>query len=312
MDWHTERDLEIVAGTPAGGGLDRTARALAKAIDAHKLVDVAVRVVNVPGDGSRKAWGYMDAHRGDPHVVSISHPNMTTDRLLGLARFDLKSYTPISILYNEYIAFAARADGAPSSAADLLRRLAAHAGAVRIALSTSAGNPNHVALALVARHAGGDPRAPQIRVFDSALDAIADALAGNADVAAVTAASAIPALKAGTACVLAISAPERLSSPFAEIPTWSELGVDCTVGAWRGIAGASGIDSSHVAFWERTLLAASQTSTWHDELGRNAWAPLFVTGAELRRHLAVEEVAFAASLADLGLLPGPGAQADLG
>src|SRR3712207_3661256 len=109
MDWHPERDLEIVAGTPPGGGLDRTARAVALAIEANGIVEVGVRVVNVPGDGSRKAWAYMDTRRGDPHVVSISHPNMTTDRLLGIAQFDLDSYTPIATLYNEYIAFVVRA-----------------------------------------------------------------------------------------------------------------------------------------------------------------------------------------------------------
>src|SRR5688572_21647218 len=97
--------IEIIAGTPPGGGLDRTARALAKALDEAKAFDTPVTVRNVPGDGARKAWAYMDEHRGDADVVSISHPNLTTDRLLGLAAFDHGDYTPIAILYTEYIAF---------------------------------------------------------------------------------------------------------------------------------------------------------------------------------------------------------------
>ena len=48
--WKPERAVQIVAGTPPGGGLDRVARALAKAIAEAHLVEVLVEVVNVPGD----------------------------------------------------------------------------------------------------------------------------------------------------------------------------------------------------------------------------------------------------------------------
>ena len=44
---------DIIAGTPPGGGLDRTARALVSAIASRHLVDTPVAVVNVPGDGAR-------------------------------------------------------------------------------------------------------------------------------------------------------------------------------------------------------------------------------------------------------------------
>ena len=52
--WRPERTIEIVAGTPPGGGLDRSARALLKAIETNGLVNVPVKVVNVGGDGGRK------------------------------------------------------------------------------------------------------------------------------------------------------------------------------------------------------------------------------------------------------------------
>ena len=76
MTWMPERAIEIVAGTPPGGGLDRSARALLHSIESNGLVDVPVRVVNVGGDGGRKAWVHMDTRSGDGHVISISSPNM--------------------------------------------------------------------------------------------------------------------------------------------------------------------------------------------------------------------------------------------
>src|SRR5271166_4467834 len=94
--WRPQREVVIIAGTPPGGGLDRAARALARAIEARRLIDVPVRVVNVPGDGARRAWAEVDRHAGDAHVLSISSPNLTTDRLVGLAAFDHGSYTPLA------------------------------------------------------------------------------------------------------------------------------------------------------------------------------------------------------------------------
>ena len=193
--WHPQRAIEIVAGTPPGGGLDRAARALTKAVEANRLSEVPVRIANLPGDGGKKCWVYLNERAGDPHVVSISSVNLTTDHLLGVAPFHHeRAFTPLAILYTEYIAFVVRADSVLKSSADLLERFAKNAGSVTIALSISLGNPNHIALAKVIRHAGADVKAPRIRVFDSALDAVADALAGNAEV--VTASIALNASRA--------------------------------------------------------------------------------------------------------------------
>jgi putative tricarboxylic transport membrane protein len=88
MIWQPEREIEIIAGTPPGGGLDRSARALVKAITATGLLDVPVRVVNVGGEGGRKAWRHVEQHARDGHVIGISSPNMTADYLIGVTKSD--------------------------------------------------------------------------------------------------------------------------------------------------------------------------------------------------------------------------------
>jgi putative tricarboxylic transport membrane protein len=302
MSWKPTREIDIVAGTPPGGGLDRAARALLQAIESARLLDVPARVENVPGDGARKCWEYLDRRRGDPHVVAISSSNLATDYLLGAARYDHdRDFTPLAILYTEYIAFLARAGSAPASGAELLKQLGAEAGSVTVALSTSLGNPNHIALAKVVRHAGSDPKAPKVRVFDSALDAVADVLAGNADVCAVTAASAAKELSAGTMRALAVSSPTRLDGLYAPAPTWKELSVDCVLGAWRGASGARGLTAEQIAFWDGVLGAAVKTPAWREELARLYWTPACLQGTRLRDYLVQERLEMAAILAELGL-----------
>lgn len=300
--WQPQRGIDILAGTAPGGGLDRTARALLAALSEQQVLGVTARVVNVPGDGARKVWASVDARAGDAHVLCVSSPNLTTDFLTGAAAFSHGNYTPLAILYNEYLAFVARSDSSYRTAGDLLRRLRTHTGKVSVALSTAAGNPNHIALAQVTRHAGGDVRAPVIRVFDSALDAVADVVAGNADIAAVTAASAVAQLECGTLRALAVSAPERLAGVYAQVPAWRELGVPCTLGAWRGVHGAHALDAHQIAFWESALAAATRGAWWTSELARHHFTPMLVSGAALREHLAQERVQMHEMLAALGLV----------
>ena len=300
--WHPQREIAIVAGTPPGGGLDRSARALMKVIESQQLLDVPVKVTNVAGDGGRKAWTYLDRYSGDPHVLSISSPNLTTDNLTGKTTFDHDSYTPLATLYNEYIAFAARADSPLKCGADLIERLGAKSASVKFALSTSLGNPNHIALAKVVRHAGGDARALKLRVFDSARDAVGDVMAGNADVCAVTAASAVPEVAAGTMRTLAVSAPERLSGLFERAPIWMEQGIDCVIGAWRGVNGASGLAPEQIAYWDGILLAATSSAEWNAQLAQYYWTRMYRSGAGLREYLQRERAQLSAGLAELGML----------
>ena len=152
------------------------ARALEKAIAQSGKVPVPVEVENIPGDGARKVWREcIDAHPGDGHVVSISSPNLTTDCLAGIADFEHTRYAPVATLVSEYITFAVRSDSKYASGADLAAWLAEVPYDVTVALSTALGNPNHIALAKLTREAGGDVNAPVVRVFDTALDAVADA-----------------------------------------------------------------------------------------------------------------------------------------
>src|SRR5262249_30410020 len=144
--WKPDRPVRIVAGTPPGGGLDRVARATARAIEEGSLIDVPVEIVNIPGGGARRAWThYIDNYATDGHIVGISSPNLTTDYLVGAASFEHSKYVPIATLVTEYIAFAVRSDSGMRTGADFLSRLGQDPASVTVALSTARGNPNHIA-----------------------------------------------------------------------------------------------------------------------------------------------------------------------
>ncbi len=297
--WRPEHEIELVAGTPAGGGQDRPARALISVLAG--LVDVPVKPRNIAGRGGGNAWDYLAQHPGNPHVLAINSPTIITNRQLGVSDFDDTALTPLVNLYTEYIAFLVRADSAITDGAALLARLRDPA-TLTIAMATALGNTNHMALAQLARHAGGDPRQLCLQVFDSALHAAADVMAGRAEVAAITAVSAAKELAAGSLRALAVSAPQRLPGLYAQTPTWSEQGVGCVIGTWRGVIGARGLDPVQIDWWDRMLGTAIASAEWNEELQRHYWINTYAGSADIGGMLDRERLMLGNLLKELGLL----------
>lgn len=302
--WQAEHGIELIAGTPAGGGQDRPARALISILEANKLVGQAIKLTNIPGRGGGNGWDYLRTKAGNPHVLAINSPTIITNRQLGEADFDHTALTPLANLYTEYIAFVVRTDSPIRNAADFMQRLADDTAGCRIALATAIGNINHMALAQVTAKAGGDIQALQINVFDSALYAVADVIEHRAEVAAITAVSATQALAAGEVRAIAVSAPQRLPRLYADVPTWTEAGVDCVIGTWRGVIGAAGLSSDQIAFWEQALAAATATAEWNAALADKYWANTYLSGEALRAFLNREREVMGKLLLDLGLVGG--------
>lgn len=300
--WQPERDIELIAGTPAGGGQDRPARALISRLEAGKLVGHAIRLTNIPGKGGGNGWDYLRTQHGNPHVLAINSPTIITNRHLGVSDFDHGALTPLANLYTEYIAFVVRADSQIRNGHDFMQRIAADTAGCRIALATALGNTNHMALAQVTRHAGGRIDALHINVFDSALYAVDDVIAQRAEVGAITAVSAAPALANGRLRAIAVSSPQRLSGPYAGTPTWKELGVDCVIGTWRGVIGAAGITPAQIQYWRQVLRNATAAPEWTTVLSEQYWGDTWLDGDALNRFLDQERAALGAQLQGLGLV----------
>jgi putative tricarboxylic transport membrane protein len=300
--WQPERDIELIAGTPAGGGQDRPARALIARLEAGHLVGQAIKLTNIPGKGGGNGWDYLRTQHGNPHALAINSPTIITNRHLGVSDFDHAALTPLANFYTEYIAFVVHADSPIRNGHDFMRRIAADTAGCRIALATALGNTNHMALAQVTRHAGGSIEALPINVFDSALYAVDDVIAQRAEVAAITAVSAAQALADGRLRAIAVSSPQRLSGPYADTPTWKELGVDCIIGTWRGVIGAADITPAQIQYWRQVLRSATAAPEWAAVLAEQYWGDTWLDGDPLNRFLDQERLALGAQLQGLGLV----------
>ena len=300
--WQPTREVEIIVGTPPGGGQDRPARALIKVMAAAGLVKVPLRLANVVGKGGGSAWDALRARGGDPHVLSINSGPLLANRILGVSDYDHSAFTPLANLYTENLVFIVPAASSIQDAQGFLARLQSHPADFVISFATATGSTNHIALGQIMLHLGGDPKALNLRVFDSALYAVADVAEGKAQAGVISAVSAVKAMQAGTVRALAVTATTRMGGVFAATPTWTELGVPCALGQWRGIMGGAGMSAAQVAFWQQAFAAATQEPDWTAELAANYWTHAFMDAAEARAFLAREYVFLDKMLRQLGLV----------
>lgn len=302
--WRPTGQTELIAGTPPGGGQDRPARILIGLLNGHGQFPEPMKLTNIPGRGGGNGWDHVATRAGDPNVLVISSPTVISNKLLGVSELDFTDLTPLANLYTEYPVFIVRPDSRFAAMEDLMRQLGVNTSAVRIAIATAIGNPNHIALAKVTTHAGGNVKALKINVFDSARYAIAQVMEGGADLGVITAASPVPELTAEKLRTIAVSAPNRLGGLFTEAPTLRELGIDCDIGMWRGVFAAKGLRADEIAFWEQALAQATSSAEWKAELDKHYWNNTFATGPAVLAHLRHEQRLTSEALGDLGLFPG--------
>ncbi|MBI3938244.1 MAG: tripartite tricarboxylate transporter substrate binding protein, partial [Betaproteobacteria bacterium] len=253
QQWKPARNVEIVAPSGAGGGSDGIARLVQKLIQDHRLVEVPVAVVNRPGAGGAIAWGSLNQHQGDGHFVAISTANLLTNYITGKSALNYTDLTPIAQLFSESVAAAVRADSPIRDGKELLERLKSDASALSIAMGTTLANPNHIALALATRAAGGDARKLKAVVFPAAAQGMAALLGGHVEVVASPAYNLIPHMQAGRIRILAVSAPRRLAGALAGVPTWREQGAEVVVDNMRGVVGPKALGAAQVSYWEAVL-----------------------------------------------------------
>src|ERR1700743_425555 len=152
--WRPAGATELIAGTPPGGGQDRPARILIGLLNAQGHLSPPMKLTNIPGRGGGNGWDHVAARAGDPNVLVISSPTVISNKLLGVSELEFTDLTPLANLYTEYPVFIARPDSPFATMEELMQQLAVNTAAVRVAIATAIGNPNHIALARTTIHAG--------------------------------------------------------------------------------------------------------------------------------------------------------------
>ena len=299
--WKPARNVEIVVGVGPGGGIDRTGRLIQKILQDQRLIEVTATVVNKPGGGSTIAQAYLNQRAGDAHVWEITATSLLTNHITGKSAFGHKDFTPVAMLYDEYIGFLVRQDSPLKTGKDLLNALKADPETLPVGIATAAGNTNHIAAGLAAKAAGGDVKKLRVVVFGSGGESMTALLGGHVGVVATPSANAIPHLQAGRMRVLAVAAPARLDGALSTVPTWKEQGENIVVANWRPVVGPKGWSPAQIAYWEDVFAKVTRTDDWKNEVARSGGVNHYMNSRDLAAYFDAQYTQFRSVLGDLGL-----------
>ena len=299
--WKPDKTVEIVVGATPGGGNDITARLLQKVLLESKLVE-SVQVSNKPGGNQAIAWSYLNAHAGDGHYVHIVNEPLLANKMLGVSPLDYTDFTPLALLFSEYVIFVARPDAPFAEGKVLVERMRQDVASVVFGFGAARGNIAHFGIGVLAKAVGVDIRKMKIVVFDSSNGSTTAALGGHIDVAATVPAAARQHMMAGRLRGIAMTSEKRLGGDFAQVPTWKELGVDAYYASWRCLIGPKGMSRAQIMFWQNAVAKAVQSEEWKSTLASYVQEPAYLNSDDLRRFLEKQQGNLGGLLVSLGMV----------
>ena len=299
--WSPTKNVEIVAPAGPASALDQTARAIQRTLEARKLTNAPLVVVNKPGGAQAIGFAYLIQHAADAHYLSIATISLLTNRITGVNAINYQDVTPLANLVAEHIVFAVRSESPIRGGKDLADRLRADPAGLSLAFSGAPGNHNHIAIGLFGKAAGGDVRKLKTVVFASGGELAAAGLGGHVDVVVGGSSVFASHVQAGRMRLLGVTSAKRLEGHLAGTPTFAEQGLNATFATFRGVAGPKGIPAGSVKYWEDVLQRVSTTDEWKSFLKASDSESFYLGSEAYARFLETENARVRAILTELGL-----------
>lgn len=299
QDWKPDRPVEIVVSSSPGGSNDRIARVIQKILQENKLGPTPVSVLNKPGGNQTISRVYINQNPGNGHYLDIGNPTLIANTLYGRQQY--RDFTPIALLVNEFTALSVNADSPLRSARDLIEQLRKDPASIGIGVSNRGGT-NHLAISMLAKAGGIDPRKLKIVVFKTNAEGITALLGGHIQMVSSAVGTAMPQMREGKTRIIAVSAPQRMGDDLAAVLTFREQGYDVSLSNWRALIGPKGLSPAQVAFWERALSAAVATEEWKDVLRKQFWDGRFLRSQEFGKYMDQELAQTRTIMTELGLI----------
>lgn len=297
--WKPEKAVEVVVSSAPGGSNDRIARTLQRIFQEQKLVPVSVSVLNKPGGNQTISRVYINQNPGDAHYMDIGNPTLIANTIAGRQQYT--DFTPIALLVSEFTAFSVRADSPYRNAKDLVEQLKKDPDSIAIGVSNRGGT-NHLAMSLLAKAGGVDPRRLKVVVFKTNAEGLTAVLGGHIQLVASAVGTAVGQMRDGKTRIVSVSAPQRMGGDLAQIPTLREQGYDVSLANWRALIGPRGLSAAQVGYWEDVLTKVVATDDWKKILDRYFWDGNFLRSKEFGEYMKSEYAQTKAIMTELGLV----------
>ncbi len=302
QDWKPTKPVVYTVPAGPGGALDQAARMIKSIAERRNLIDKPMLIENKAGGAGRIALAPLDQNPGDPHYLTVITYSLLTNHIIGQLPVGHQDYTPLAMLFGEYVTLSVRTESPIRDAQDLIARFKKDPTSLSIGVATSLGNHIHVGAAKPLAAAGVEISRVTVVPFKSSQESLTNMLGGHLDIVASTTPNLITQMKAGRIRVLAVASPSRLGGDFAAIPTWRELGLaDAVYNSAQGVMTSKGIPASALRYWDNFFKVVTSDPEWKSFVEQRQWEPRYLDAAQTRQELDAAYGETKAILTTLGL-----------
>ncbi|MCU0887619.1 MAG: tripartite tricarboxylate transporter substrate binding protein [Rubritepida sp.] len=296
------RPVQLIVPWGAGGGTDATARIMGSLLE--RELGQPVNVVNRTGGSGVVGHSAIATAAPDGYTIGMITVEITMMHWQGLTELRPTSYTPLGLVNQD-------PPGVQVGSSSPFQDIRALAQAIRErpagtfrASGTGQGGIWHLALVgwLQAMGLRGD----HVRWVPSngAAPAMQELAAGGVDIVTCSVPEARAMLDAGRARSLAIMAPAR-NPQFPNVPTLNEtLGINYSVGAWRGLAGPRNMPREALDALVPAIKRAYDSRDFQDFMASRGFGVIYSDPEGFARFMADGDRAMGEAMRGAGLARG--------
>jgi putative tricarboxylic transport membrane protein len=298
------RDLLMIIPNSPGGGYDQTGREAVKVMEAEEVTGGSFTVDNIVGAGGAGAMTSLMGRAGDENTMMTVGLGVVGSTYSFASEYDVGDGTPLAQLMSEPEGILVAADSPYQTIDDLVEAWKADPASIAVGGGSSPGGPDHLFPMQLAAEVGIDPNDVNYVTYDGG-GPLTSALLGKKIDAGF---SGLPefqgSIDSGELRVLAVSGEERYpeGSPFADVPTLTEEGVDLVFLNWRGVLAPPEIGDERTDELIGYLEEMHETPEWQQVVEDNGWTDDFKTGEDFGDFIDEQDQRVSSTLEELGLL----------
>ncbi|MGQ9695557.1 MAG: tripartite tricarboxylate transporter substrate binding protein [Thermodesulfobacteriota bacterium] len=295
---YPSRPISFICPWGAGGGTDRVARMLAVLLE--KDLGQPVTVVNRTGGGGAVGHTAGATAAADGYTMTIITVEITMMHWMGLAKVTYKDFKPVALINFDPAGVNVKADAPWATLKDLLTYAKANPGKLK-ATGTGKGGIWDLARAGMLKTAGISIDAIPWVPSEGAAPGLAELVAGGVQVVTCSLPEAASLIEAKKVKALAIMGDKR-AEIFPDVPTLKELGINWSMGAWRGVGVPKNTPDSVVQILEKSLEKAVASAEFKDFMRKNGFGIMWGSAKQFGNFMVEGDKTMGALMKEVGLI----------
>ncbi|WP_280562850.1 MULTISPECIES: tripartite tricarboxylate transporter substrate binding protein [unclassified Chromohalobacter] len=294
---------ECIAPAKPGGGYDLTCRLAANGLEKTGTIDKPMAVSYMPGGIGAVAYNHVNGVRDDdPNLIVAASTGAAVNLALGkFGEYDADDVRWLGALGVDYGAIVVNADAPWQSLDELMEDLKDNPGDIAFGAGGTVGSQDWMKAALTAKAADLSPRKLKYVSFEGGGEALAALLGNHIQVFTGDLSELQSQLESGKIRVLASLSEERMSGPYADIPTAKEQGYDVQWPIWRGYYMGPNVSDEAYQKWVKRMKALSESQKFAELREDRGLFPMSRFGNEFNDYVLEQVDQFESLAKEVGL-----------